>query len=399
MVQINTSTNSEDSINPLIEADKEIVLTQETTSISEGINAKHKPGDKNPSVVKHKPGRKRKRRSMGRFPFLNCANKYLQQVGESYAPATLNELERRYARMDKDLRMLEGKNKINSSNPVKMTPEDVLTYVGFLRSKGMEENGICHNLGPLSNLLNQFNNPAVQAFKKKYPHATPKKRMPRYSPLEEKSFSKILEKSRTIRQDNWETTKAYTLVILAISSGLRNKEIRMSNINDIDTNEWTIRVTHVKGEGSYGQPRTIPIRPEAKEIIPRFLKLRNKLVEEKCPGNLALFPALRDNENGRLSSNILQKLKKIVETDTGMKFNLRTCRRTYGQISIDQGLNIEAVSVILDHSTTKTTEMYYCRKRQETAIREAQETWKTVPSNPGAISPKIEFQNYLTGYV
>jgi integrase len=171
----------------------------------------------------------------------------------------------------------------------KITPEDVLTYVGFLKSKGMKENGICHNLSPLNNLLNQFKNPAVLAFKKQYPHAVPKKRMLRYASLEEKSFSTILEKSKTIKKDDWEATKAYTLVILAICTGLRNKEIRTSNIDDIDTNDWTIKITHVKGEGTYGRPRIIPIRPEAKEIIPRFLKLRNKLVEENCPGNQALF--------------------------------------------------------------------------------------------------------------
>jgi integrase/recombinase XerD len=398
MCQFKTPENSGASSNVTSYASEQIEISQGTPSIPEEFNAKQKPGDRISSVVKHKAGRKRKGRSMGRFPFLTCSSKYLTQVGQSYSQATLTELERRYRRMDKDLRMLENRKKINSSNPEKMTPEDVLAYVGFLKSKGMKESGICHNLGPLDSLLNHFRNPAVQAFKKQYPCAVPKKRMPRLPPMEEKSFSTILEKSRTIKENDWETTKAYSLVILAISTGLRNKEIRMSNVDDVDTIDWVINVTHVKGEGTYGQPRTIPIRPEAKGILVRYLKMRNRLVTENCPGNAALFPALRANKDGRLSSNTLQKLKKMVEIDTGLTFNLRTCRRTYGQLSIDQGLNIESVSVIMGHSITKTTETYYCRKRQDTAIREAQEAWKSVLNNPGAISPKIELKNYLPGY-
>ena len=66
---------------------------------------------------------------------------------------------------------------------------------------------------------------------------------------------------------------------------------------------------------------------------------------------------------------------------------------------IDQGLNLDAVSVMMGHATTKTTETYYCRKRQEVAIREAHELWTRKMSHPDAKNPKIESIFEVTGYV
>jgi hypothetical protein len=42
--------------------------------------------------------------------------------------------------------------------------------------------------------------------------------------------------------------------------------------------------------------------------------------------------------------------------------------------------------------------MYYCRKRPEIAIREAQNIWMQGNSHPGAKTPKIDFKNEVTGY-
>ncbi len=67
-------------------------------------------------------------------------------------------------------------------------------------------------------------------------------------------------------------------------------------------------------------------------------------------------------------------MKSIVEKEIGIEFDLRACRRTYGQMAIDEGLDLDTVSVLMGHNTTKTTETYYCRKRPETAIREAQKS-------------------------
>ena len=375
------------------------LLACELPSSSEGSNARKAPSGGKPSVVKGKAGRKRRGRSMGRYPFLTWVKRYLSVRGQTYAEATTKELQRRYRRMEKDLKMLVEHGKVSSANPEKMSSEDVLTYINLLKSRGLKEKGISHNLTALKNLLDYVGNPAVQRFKAKYPFAVPKSRSPRLPIMEDKDYHAILQEARSIDSMDWKRLKAYALVVLAISTGMRCKELRLCQITDVYLDEMKIRAEHVKGEGSYGQAREIAIRPEARVILAKYLRARNKMVAKMSPGNLALFPALRGDGDGYLSTNSLEKLKRLVETESGIKFDLRMCRRTYGQKAIDEGVSTEAVSRLLGHSTTKTTENYYCRMRQDTAIREAQSVWQGPKSYPDVKTPKIESRFEVTGYV
>lgn len=378
--------------------DSSRIISQDYYSISEGLDAKRKPGDDIPSVVKHKAGRKRRGRSMGRYPFLTWVKKYLDSVGNGYAQTTFAELERRYRRMDQEFRALFKSGKVSTTNPEKISADDVLAYVTDLKKKGMREGGILHNIGPLNSLLAYAGNPAVTVFKQKYRSSVPRKRMMRYPVLDESALQRILYNAEQVEESDWKRLKAYALVTLALSTGLRNKEVRFCKVTDLDLLRKVVIAEHVKGEGTYGQARPIAIRPEAIGIMQKYLKVRNRKVMEKCPNNLALFPALRDSEDGHFSSNGICELKSVVEKEIEAKFDLRMCRRTYGQKAIDEGLELETVSVLMGHNTTKTTETYYCRKRPETAIREAQNIWMQQKSYPGAKTPKIDFRNEVTGY-
>jgi integrase len=116
-------------------------------------------------------------------------------------------------------------------------------------------------------------------------------------------------------------------------------------------------------------------------------------------GSTALFPALCDKNEGYVSANTVRKIKMLVEDEIGQKFDIRTCRRTYGQMLIDEGNSIETVSVTLGHATSRTTENYYCRRKQKAAIDEAKRIWSQkndVPKNPQNIS--IRFEKYMSGY-
>lgn len=335
---------------------------------------------------------------MGRYPFLTCAKRFLSARGQTYAEATAKELQRRYRRMEKDLKMLVENGKATSANPEKMSAEDVLAYINLLKSRGLKEKAIGHNLTALKNLLDYMGNPSVQRFKAKYTFAVPKSRSPRLPAMDDRGFQTILRKASSIDSLDWKRLRAYTLVVMALCTGMRNKELRLCQVCDLHIDEMKVRAEHVKGEGTYGQAREIAIRPEARETLVKYLRARNKLVAEQSPGNLALFPALRGKGDGYLSSNGLENMKRLVESETGIKFDLRMCRRTYGQRAIDEGVSTEAVSQLLGHSTTKTTENYYCRMRQDTAIREAHNVWQVPKSYPDAKTPKIESGKWEPGY-
>ncbi len=112
--------------------------------------------------------------------------------------------------------------------------------------------------------------------------------------------------------------------------------------------------------------------------------------------------------DGFLSMNETTKLRGIVMKETGITYDLRACRRTFGQHSLDEDIPLDAVSKMLGHKTTKTTETYYARKRNDKAIAEAQKVWaanasgikpiQTSQEQPGPITPLIENKFEISGY-
>jgi integrase len=100
----------------------------------------------------------------------------------------------------------------------------------------------------------------------------------------------------------------------------------------------------------------------------KYLKLRKEWLVANDLRSRALFPSINDTD-GFLSGNRIRTIKKVVEDDIGVEFQLRTCRRTYGQLLCDDDVDIESVSVSMGHHSTKTTEGYYCRKNEKKAIK------------------------------
>lgn len=73
----------------------------------------------------------------------------------------------------------------------------------------------------------------------------------------------------------------------------------------------------------------------------------------------------------------IRTLKSFVEDDIGFKFDLRKCRRTFGQRVINEGQSMHDVSLVMGHSTMATTQKYYCDKDEHEAARDMQRYWDT----------------------
>lgn len=73
------------------------------------------------------------------------------------------------------------------------------------------------------------------------------------------------------------------------------------------------------------------------------------------------------------------------------------CRRTFGQSCIDSNVPLDSVSLIMGHGSTKTTESYYCQKREEVALKEKADSWQSeIPRS--AETSLTENEKYLSGY-
>ena len=113
----------------------------------------------------------------------------------------------------------------------------------------------------------------------------------------------------------------------------------------------------------------MPVMWQGGDILRRYLTARMEKLKHHGRRSDALFPPLRGNEQF-LSSNSLITMKNLVEEDIGVKFELRTCRCTFGQLGLDEGHSLVNVSKALGHTSAVTTQKYYADKRQSVVVNE-----------------------------
>lgn len=73
---------------------------------------------------------------------------------------------------------------------------------------------------------------------------------------------------------------------------------------------------------------------------------------------------------------MLRRVKADLERISGVRFHLKTFRATFGQLAIDKGVRIEAVSRAMRHRSTRTTEAFYARIRADRAFQEIEEAFR-----------------------
>ena len=206
---------------------------------------------------------------------------------------------------------------------------------------------------------------------------------------------------------DWNMMESHAIVILGLASGARHKELKEGKISDLslkNTGMEYYHIEHPKGEDTYGEVRDPPLRPECVPFLRKYLKIRNEMRAKK-PDNLFLFPALKDKLDGKLSTNSITEMVRSVGSDAHVKkLDLHKCRRTFGQMLIDEGATSEEVSVLMGHATTATTEKYYCRKKEKQASTSIRNIWcakAPVPMQkmrPDVKNPLIDEKFAITGY-
>ncbi len=91
------------------------------------------------------------------------------------AESTYTELRQRFKQMNQDMKELDGlhkkdKNKgISTCAPGQDDRQRRIGHIGLLRSRGMQESGIDHNLDSLVGLLRYVGNAAVDKAKARFP--------------------------------------------------------------------------------------------------------------------------------------------------------------------------------------------------------------------------------------
>ena len=313
---------------------------------------------------------------MGRYPFIEAVNEYLPSEEGHLERATMQTLERRLKQIGRIFHELKESGKVSTDNPRKITAADVDVFVGYRKKNGVMASTVNKDLSNLMKFFVFFDNDAVLKFKHKYPAHYPRRYKKRKPSIEEEKVQAILERAMKINPGNWELMEAYGLVSLAICTGFRPKELRMLTIDNVNITATGIEIfaEHVKGENLYGVQRWVSVHPDGVPVMMKYLEARKLRLERAGKREDALFPPLK-HDGGYLSYGRIRILKTFVEEDLDMKFELRKCRRTFGQRALDEGQAIHDVSLVMGHASVATTQGEYADKDLHVASRDMQKYW------------------------
>jgi integrase len=216
--------------------------------------------------------------------------------------------------------------------------------------------------------------------------------------LSEAQVSELL--TATERIEGWTGDVAKFVISIYAYTGLRLSELRRAKREDLDTKVWALKVSHPKGEGSYGQFRIVPIPSPIRSIVEQFLGARSVMLARKGLLEVEpLIPRMNGDPNSYYSANHFETISRQMREASGIDFDFRTLRRTYGQTLLNKGVQLQSVSLMLGHATTRTTETYYCRQDMNSAKLEVLRAFDESSQGRKFNPPLIDRNIGVTGYV
>ena len=316
---------------------------------------------------------------MSANPFGEKVSEFLEARRGCLTENYKKNLKRRFDRIETDLKRLKDDGKVKTLSPGKLSEDDIKEFIIYRKGRKVCAGDINHDITALGQLCSFCDNPNVQKCILKNPGLKPKVNQVMLEPLSEENYRRILEayNSGKVDHGSLEQSRPFVMVLTYISTGARNKELRLANVDDLNVVDWTIHFEHVKGEDTWGQPRDVAVPEFLQPILEEYLKARHDwcIAHRIDPASVKpLFFSLNKNHD-YLSANSVRKIKSRVEKEIGSKFELRDCRRAFGQHYKDNDVDIEDISRAMGHNSVSTTTTYYCRKRQSEVIRKMRGKW------------------------
>lgn len=305
---------------------------------------------------------------MSRYPFAEYANKFMLDMKGVYTDTVWSVVSRRYKRQARDIRSLKEQGKIKTTSPAKMDMYDVRAILVYRKGLGHTYSEYSKEVAALSNLFIYCDNLAVARCLQKFPLLKPssKNRNERISVFSSSEYDSLISYCSSFSDDEDRKSICGKIsVLLSLECGLRTYELRFLEVSSIRLEEKVIDLVHVKGEDSWGKPRSVPFSDGMLPILTEYLKTLPKNEEYVFSGRSTT------NKGGPVTANTLRSCKVTVEEAVGFQFSFQKCRRTFGQNFLDRGLTVESLSVLMGHSSTKTTEYHYARRKNDYAISEA----------------------------
>lgn len=333
---------------------------------------------------------------MGRYPLLEVAKKYIERRSGFIVKSTRAEWESKFRYLNRVFVELGEEGRLVHTNPAKFDRSDIGAFIEWTKERNLSGATTEKHLRFLKKLCGFVGNPLFERMKAEG------EELPRRSPkglnsLNEEEVKLIMQAAEGIK--GWQGEVTRFIIAVYPFTGARPSELRLAQIDDIDTHRWTLFIRSPKGQGKWARQRTEPILPPARESVIRFLKARkDRLRELGLDEALPLIPAYHRGAVGFYSSGKFRELKKIVQSRLPADFpdfSLKTFRASFCQMNIDRDPSLTSdVSYAMGHASTRTTEAFYGRIKQDKALERIQRAWEQASAEKREIDEKYGVSGY-----
>lgn len=298
-----------------------------------------------------------------RYQLTADRNRYLEEIRPHLKESSYKDKARKLRLICEKLNELYAQGRVSTNNARRFTMDDVIEYVALRRSSGIAESTISKEVGLLDRFLRRFDNDAVREFRDRGGVLRPHSYTGRKKPMDNGTIDRVYELARST--SDWRVMLGCTVVVTVVACGLRVQEARMLYVDGVSFgfDAPSVHVEHVKGEGTWGDPRNVPIFDGTEDIFRKYLAMRAEYLRGIGIESRAMFATSSGSEFYAQQS--FCRLKEPVEEILGVRIELRSGRRAFGQRRIDEGNQISDVSYAMGHNSTKTTEQYYARVRED----------------------------------
>jgi site-specific recombinase XerD len=142
----------------------------------------------------------------------------------------------------------------------------------------------------------------------------------------------------------------YAILLTFLKSGIRESELADLQIDDVDFLHNELRVREGKGK----KERTIPLMPELKRALERYVGERD---QQESIVDVETFFLARNGTS--LNPSSIRKLVKKYYTKAGVrKSGVHTLRHTFSAHNVNNGMPIADLQKVLGHKKKETTLKY-----------------------------------------
>lgn len=319
---------------------------------------------------------------MGRFPFITETKRYLVDIRHYYQPTTWNEIDRKLRHLARVFDDLRARGLVATTNPRKISESDVAAFLGYMKERRLDVATQHKYVSYLQALLEWAGNPIVRLMRlrKRFRIVVPPKPL---HPIAEDRLARIRAAADAV--DGWPGDVMRFVIGVVPFCGLRPGEFRRLRLVDLDTVRWQFVVSSPKGVDKWApggdDGERAPILPPGRQPTLDFLAARDAYLRSRGLDPARVEPLIpyvspRTKLVHVWNESVLSRLKcRAIEDVVGFRFQLRDLRPTFAQANKDRGVGIEAVSKALRHRTTRTTELYYTRIRNDAAFAELERAW------------------------